>query len=121
MQIIPGKNGRIVMCATLASLDITQGQTINRLGKRHETCYDTLSISEALSESGLPLLPHPPTAGPVVCYGGGWTKPLPGECTAGVWSSRTKVVCSVRRPVHFYSNMKCTHKAQKVHGKSCYG
>ena len=36
-----------------------------------------------------------------------------GECTAGV-------VCTVRRPVHFYCVLKCTHKALTVHSKSFY-
>ena len=60
---------------------------------------------------------HPPGTGPLVCHSAGGTKTMHGECTAGVRYTRTKVVCSVWRPVHFHSNMKCTHKSQKVHGK----
>ena len=41
-------------------------------------------------------------------------------CLESDRGSQVDVVCSVW-PVHFYSNMKCTHKAQKVHGKSSHG
>ena len=52
-----------------------------RLGKQHETCNESLSISEALS--GLSLTLHTPTTAPPVCYGAGWTKTMAGECTTG--------------------------------------
>ena len=56
----------------------------SRSGKRHETCDESLSISETLSKYDLSLPLHPPTTGPIVGYAAGCTKTVAGECTAGV-------------------------------------
>ena len=57
---------------------------IYRLGERHETWNESLSISETFSKYGVSLPLYTPITGPVVCYGVGNTKRVPGECTAGV-------------------------------------
>ena len=94
---------------------------IYRSGKRPQNDDESVSCSETLSKSGLSLPLHAPTTRPLVCYSAGRAKPMPGECTAGVRYTRTNVVCSLGPPVHFQSDVKCTHMAQKVHGKSCHG
>ena len=42
---------------------------------------------QSLSKDDLSLHLHPPTTGPLVCYGDGGTKSVAGECTAGVSTS----------------------------------
>ena len=59
-------------------------RVVSRSGKGHETCNGALLISESLSKYVLSLPLHSPTTGPAACYGTGGTKPVPGECTAGV-------------------------------------
>ena len=45
-----------------------------------------------------------------------WLESVPRE--SGTPAPKSSAVSG---PVHFYSEVKCTHKAQKVHGKSFQG